>query len=124
MHNQRMLDWSNLQYFLAVAREGSTLAASKVLCVNQSTVHRRVAELEQHLGYPLVERHPTGYRLTNFGQESGHILSEGGAVDQLFPSRSCSFDHRRRPDTFRTAIATALFCPTITTSFLPRVTPV
>jgi DNA-binding transcriptional LysR family regulator len=69
MHNQRMLDWSNLQYFLAVAREGSTLAASKVLCVNQSTVHRRLAELEQHLGYPLVERHPTGYRLTNFGQE-------------------------------------------------------
>ena len=33
-------------------------------------------------------------------------------------------NHRRRPDTLRKAIATAFFCPTITTSFLPRVTPV
>jgi hypothetical protein len=30
-------------------------------------------------------------------------------------------DHRRRPDTLRTAIATALFCPTIPTSFLPTI---
>jgi hypothetical protein len=39
-------------------------------------------------------------------------------------SHSLSFDHRLRPDTLRTAIATAFFCPTRTTSFLPRVTPV
>jgi len=39
-------------------------------------------------------------------------------------SHSVSFDHRFRPDTLRTAIATAFFCPTRTTSFLPRVTPV
>ena len=39
-------------------------------------------------------------------------------------SHSPSFDHRRRPETFRTAMATAFFCPTNTTSFLPRVTPV
>ena len=30
-----MLDWDDLRYFLAVAREGSTLAAAKVLGVNQ-----------------------------------------------------------------------------------------
>jgi len=35
-----------------------------------------------------------------------------------------SFDQRRRPDTFFTAIATAFFWPTSTTSFFPRVTPV
>ena len=39
-------------------------------------------------------------------------------------SHSLSFDHRLRPDTLRTAIATAFFCPTNTTSRLPRVTPV
>ena len=39
-------------------------------------------------------------------------------------SHSCSFDHRRRPETFRTAMATAFFCPTNTTRRLPRVTPV
>jgi hypothetical protein len=39
-------------------------------------------------------------------------------------SHSFNFDHRRRPDTLRTAIATAFFWPTSTTSCLPRVTPV
>ena len=40
------------------------------------------------------------------------------------PSHSSSFDQRLRPETFFTAIATAFFWPTRTTSFLPRVTPV
>lgn len=39
-------------------------------------------------------------------------------------SQSQSFVHRRRPETFRTPIATAFVCPTSTTNFLPRVTPV
>src|SRR5438477_284898 len=38
-------------------------------------------------------------------------------------SHSPSFDHRRRPETLRTAMATAFFCPTNTTSRLPRLTP-
>ena len=39
-------------------------------------------------------------------------------------SHSPSFDQRRRPETLRTAMATAFFWPTSTTSRLPRVTPV
>ncbi len=62
-----MMDWNDLRYFLAVARQGSTLAASRVLNRSQSTVHRRLGELETALGRPLVKRHPTGYRLTPFG---------------------------------------------------------
>lgn len=62
-----MFDWNDLKHFLAVAREGSTIAAAKVLGVNQSTVHRRLTELEARLGRELVTRHPTGYRLTEFG---------------------------------------------------------
>ena len=57
-------DWDDLKYFLAVARQGSTLAASRGLGVDQSTVQRRVAELERRLGRELVKRQPTGYRLT------------------------------------------------------------
>lgn len=64
-----MYDWNDLRHFLAVAREGSTLAAAKVLRVNQSTVHRHVSALERDLGCKLVERHPTGYRLTDLGKE-------------------------------------------------------
>ncbi len=62
-----MLDWNDLRYFLAVARSGSTLAAARLMNKSQSTVHRRLGELETSLGRPLVKRHPTGYRLTPFG---------------------------------------------------------
>lgn len=63
-----MFDWNDLRHFLAVARHGSTLAAARALGVNQSTVHRRLAELERRLGGALATRHPTGYRLTEFGE--------------------------------------------------------
>src|ERR1700687_5544206 len=64
-----MFDWNDLRYFLAVARNGSTLAAAKALGLSQSTVHRRLAALEGRLGRRLVHRHPTGYRLTELGEE-------------------------------------------------------
>jgi DNA-binding transcriptional LysR family regulator len=64
-----MFDWNDLKYFLAVAHSGSTLAASRALGVNQSTVQRRLTELERCIGRDLVQRHPTGYRLTEFGEE-------------------------------------------------------
>ena len=63
-----MFDWNDLTYFLAVARHGSTIAAGKALRLSQSTVHRRLAELERQLGHKLVTRHTTGYRLTAFGE--------------------------------------------------------
>lgn len=62
-------DWNDLRYFLAVARTGSTIAAAKDLGVNQSTVQRRLAALEEAIGRELVERLPVGYRLTGFGEE-------------------------------------------------------
>lgn len=64
-----MFDWNDLRYFLAVARHGSTLAAAKALRLSQSTVHRRLAALEEQLGRRLVKRHPTGYRLTRLGAQ-------------------------------------------------------
>jgi DNA-binding transcriptional LysR family regulator len=63
-----MFDWNDLKYFLALAREGSTLAASRALEVDPSTVQRRITELEKRIGQPLVRREPTGYRLTAFGE--------------------------------------------------------
>ena len=64
-----MLDWNDLKYLLAVARHQGTAAASRALGVNQSTVQRRLVELERNLGQPLVQRHSTGYRLTSFGEQ-------------------------------------------------------
>ena len=62
-----MFDWNDLRHLLAVSQHGSTLAAAKALGVNQSTVHRRLAELERRTGLTLVRRHPTGYRLSDMG---------------------------------------------------------
>jgi DNA-binding transcriptional LysR family regulator len=64
-----MFDWNDLRHFLAVARHGSTIAAAKALRLSQSTVHRRLTELEERIGRPIVIRHATGYRLTEFGNE-------------------------------------------------------
>jgi DNA-binding transcriptional LysR family regulator len=64
-----MFDWNDLRYFLAVARYGSTVAAAKALDLSQSTVHRRLVELEKRIGRDVVIRHATGYRLTQFGIE-------------------------------------------------------
>ncbi|MBN9462537.1 MAG: LysR family transcriptional regulator [Burkholderiales bacterium] len=74
-----MFDWNDLRYLLAVARHGSTLAAARALDVNQSTVQRRLTELEERIGRPLVRRHPTGYRLTAFGET---LLPHARRVEQ------------------------------------------
>ncbi|WP_430422623.1 LysR family transcriptional regulator [Phenylobacterium sp.] len=63
-----MFDWNDLKAFLAVARGGSTLAASKALGVNQTTVARRIESLENDLGFKLFERGQTGSRLTEAGE--------------------------------------------------------
>jgi DNA-binding transcriptional LysR family regulator len=62
-----MFDWNDLKYLLAVAQTGSTLSAARKLRVNQSTVQRRLTGLETALGLRLVERLPSGYRLTAAG---------------------------------------------------------
>ena len=64
-----MLDWNDLRYFLAVARDGSTLAAAKALRVSQTTVARRIAALEAALGFPLFEKRQAGYALTPAGED-------------------------------------------------------
>ncbi len=62
-----MFDWDDIKVFVAVARHGSTLAAGRALGINQSTVQRRISALESQLKQRLVERLPTGYRLTELG---------------------------------------------------------
>jgi DNA-binding transcriptional LysR family regulator len=67
-HSPPAFDWDDLKYLLGVARHGSTLAAGRALGVDQSTVQRRLVELERRLGQRLVQREPGGYRLTEFGR--------------------------------------------------------
>ncbi|MEO7655452.1 MAG: LysR family transcriptional regulator [Sphingomicrobium sp.] len=74
-----MLDWNDLRYFLAVARQGSTLAAGRDLRVSQTTVARRIAALEEALGFPLFHKRQAGYSLTPVGEE---LVAKAEKVEQ------------------------------------------
>jgi DNA-binding transcriptional LysR family regulator len=63
------MDWNDLRYFLAVARSSSLTRSAADLRVSQSTVSRRIAELEAGIGMTLFQRHQTGYFLTDEGRE-------------------------------------------------------
>lgn len=63
-----MFDWNDLKYFLAVARDGSTLAASRKLRVSQATVSRRIAFIEEQFGVELFARAASGHALTARGE--------------------------------------------------------
>lgn len=91
-----MFDWNDLKYLLAVARHQSTTAAGKALRVNQSTVQRRIAELERSIGQPLVRRHPTGYRLTESGLQ---LLPQAQRIEQVALEIAAGIETCRREAT-------------------------
>lgn len=79
-----MLDWNDLRYLVAVADQGSTLKAGKVLRVSQTTVARRVAALEEELGLSLFDRRAAGYALTPDGEALlRHARQVAASADQF-----------------------------------------
>ncbi|PDS40570.1 LysR family transcriptional regulator [Rhizobium anhuiense] len=82
-----MIDWDDIRYFLAVAREGSVRAAAERLEVNHSTVLRRIAQLEERLGAQMFEKRPSGYRLTNAGEEILEFAEQMAASSNQLATR-------------------------------------
>ncbi len=64
-----MIDWDDVRYFLAVARAGSVRVGAEHLGVNHSTVLRHISQLEDRLGAQIFDKMPSGYRLTDAGEE-------------------------------------------------------
>ena len=91
-----MVDWDDIRYFLAVARGGSVRAAAERLGVNHSTVLRRVAQLEERLGAHLFEKLPSGYRLTDAGEEVLEFATQMGVVEPARDARLRSRSGRAR----------------------------
>lgn len=84
-----MEHWDDIRYFLALAREGTSRAAARSLGVHQSTISRRLAQLEQGAGVRLFDRQPRGLQLTEAGERliaaAERMEAEVAAVDrQLF----------------------------------------
>ena len=58
-----------LQYFVAVAEQGSVTRAAQNLSISQSSVTEALKELESDLGVELFERHPRGLSITHNGHQ-------------------------------------------------------
>ncbi|AWN40774.1 LysR family transcriptional regulator [Methylobacterium durans] len=65
-----MFDWNDLTYFLELARHGRLMPAARRLKVDNTTVSRRIAELERGLDTKLFQRCSDGFLLS----EAGHKL--------------------------------------------------
>ena len=58
-----------LQYFVAVAEQGSVTRAAQKLSISQSSITEAVKELEADLGVTLFDRHPRGLSITHNGHQ-------------------------------------------------------
>ncbi|MEX0347189.1 MAG: LysR family transcriptional regulator [Rhizobiaceae bacterium] len=102
----RFKDWGDIRIFLAVIREGSTLAASRVLGINQTTVARRIDVLEQALGLTVFEKSTRGSKPTEAAlrllplaealETAAENLEQEAVAEQTRvnpPIRMTAFDH-------------------------------
>lgn len=71
------MDWDNARVFLAIHRIGTLRGAAEQLHIDQATVGRRLAALEQSLGARLFLRTSSGYVATPAGELAA------GAIERM-----------------------------------------
>jgi DNA-binding transcriptional LysR family regulator len=77
----RLPEWTDLRYFLELARTGTLSGTARRLAVDHTTVARRIARLETELATALFEHRREGYALTEAGQSLlSHAETMEGAV--------------------------------------------
>lgn len=86
--------WDDLKVFLTVCEHKTVRRASAVLGLNPSTVSRRIAGLETILSTQLFERHPTGLRLTQAGEEVEELCGRLDRGVQDLKRRVAGHDQR------------------------------
>lgn len=74
------MDWDDLKVFLALSRKGSARGAAQELGVSNSTITRRLDDMEHKLKAHLFDRTPDGYRLTAAGEQ---VLPTAEHVEEL-----------------------------------------
>ena len=68
-----MLSWDDFRIVKAVADRGSLTEAAKALRINQSTVFRKLGQIEHRIGARLFKRNRAGYTLTPRGEEMARL---------------------------------------------------
>jgi len=74
------MNWDDLRFFLALAREGTVSGAGRALEVKHTTVARRVAAFEEQLGSRLFDRMPSGYAMTQVGE---NLMPHALGIEEL-----------------------------------------
>ena len=74
------MDWDDLKVFLALSRKGSARGAAQDLGVSNSTITRRLDDMEHKLQAHLFDRTPDGYRMTAAGEQ---VLPTAEHVEEL-----------------------------------------
>lgn len=81
---RNLFDWDDLQIFHAVATTGSMSAAAQALGCQQSTISKRMRQLESRLGSRLIERRAGGALLTPAGESAfDYVLTMQRSAHQL-----------------------------------------
>ncbi|MCB8875738.1 LysR family transcriptional regulator [Acidisoma silvae] len=109
-----MIDWDDIRYFLAVARGGSVRSAAQSLGVNHATVLRRIGQFEERLGAQMFEKLPSGYRLTEAGEEVLELAEQMRATSHQLETRVFGRDQTLRGPlrvTLAPPLATHLLMP-------------
>lgn len=74
------MDWDDMKVLLALSRKGSARGAAQELGVSNSTITRRLDDLEHQLQTQLFDRTPDGYRMTAAAEE---LLPAAEHVEEL-----------------------------------------
>lgn len=83
------MNWNDARVFLALARQQTLRGAARDLNVDQATVSRRIAAMEQALGSVLFLRSASGYQLTEVGESVLDIAErmEASAIELVRRAR-------------------------------------
>jgi DNA-binding transcriptional LysR family regulator len=74
-----VMNWNDLRFFVAVAKEGTLSGAARCLGKDHTTVSRRIDALEEDLGARLFDRLATGWKLTDAGE---NLVPVAGRIEE------------------------------------------
>lgn len=88
------MDWDNTRIFLAIHRAGTLRGAAVLLDIDQATVGRRLAALEQSLNATLFLRTPSGYLPTPAGEAAARSAERMEAAAHQLQREMQGIDNR------------------------------
>ena len=88
------MDWDHARIFLAIYRAGTLRSAAATLDIDQATVGRRLAALEESLGARLFLRTPSGYIATPAGDLAVRAAEKMESAAHQFQREMLGIDHR------------------------------